>query len=72
MSTPHKCPVCEGLKSMPLAFYDHNEPVAPSWCVPVVTDCRSCDGTGIVWHGERDTFKGVDYEQTTTMDGFEV
>lgn len=40
MSTPHKCPVCEGSGQIQIA--------------PVTTDagtraCHACDGKGIVW-----------------------
>jgi len=78
MNTPHKCPVCEGSGKVPARLYD------PCDARPgAVTVCCPCNGKGVVWHKERDTFRGVDiqlengvnvqldeYGRTTTMDGF--
>ena len=45
MSTPHKCPVCEGRGHVPAGFYAratamHN--TAPE-------TCKACDGAGVIW-----------------------
>lgn len=37
---PHKCPVCDGSGRYKLAT---------AQCNSDVIDCRSCEGTGIVW-----------------------
>ena len=83
MNIPYKCPVCEGLgrlRSTVAAPLAHANAQAIAYI-----DCHACNGTGIVWHEKRDTFKGVDipvesgvnvhveeYGRTTTMDGFDV
>src|SRR5208282_6077669 len=46
LSTPHKCPVCNGRGKVPAGFYgdqgtDVSEP-----------PCRSCHGSGLVWSND--------------------
>ena len=45
MSTPHKCPVCEGK-----GLIDNTPPMSSGSIPPKpLTECRACDGKGIVW-----------------------
>jgi DnaJ-class molecular chaperone len=41
--TPYVCPVCSGRQTVAQGFYDG------IWMSSQREDCRSCDGTGIVW-----------------------
>jgi len=43
MSTPHKCPVCQGRGTVLSSFY------GPESTAFNEVACRSCQGTGIVW-----------------------
>lgn len=43
MSTPYKCPVCEGKQIVAQSFYDAGQNPQE------MESCRSCGGTGIVW-----------------------
>lgn len=49
---PHKCPVCDGKRSVPCDFYeirgDAQGPSTTGGCIPDIT-CRTCSGRGIVW-----------------------
>jgi hypothetical protein len=45
--TPHRCPVCEGRKSVPYGFYLDRETQSTS--VQLVEPCRQCGGTGIIY-----------------------
>ena len=82
MNIPHKCPVCDGAKKVSERLYSIGGANIRYDKIGVV-DCRSCDGKGVIWREERETFKGVDvplengvdvhlddYGRTTTMDGF--
>lgn len=40
-TTPHRCPVCEGRQKVPASTY--GQPTRN------MVDCRSCEGSGIVW-----------------------
>ncbi len=40
MSTPHKCPVCEGTGKVVDALRRER------------IDCRACSGSGVVWEGQ--------------------
>jgi len=42
---PHRCPVCEGRKTVPRNFYSRSE--ATDGTAPV--QCESCNGSGMVW-----------------------
>ena len=46
---PYRCPVCNGNGNVPNGFYNQ---VSGHWSVTDITPekCRSCNGTGIVWH----------------------
>jgi len=39
-SSPFRCPVCEGKRTVPPGFYVAGSPAEP---------CRTCRGEGIVW-----------------------
>lgn len=43
--TPHRCPVCDGRRTVPAGFYGREQVL--SGTTPEA--CRSCDGTGILW-----------------------
>ncbi len=48
-TTPHVCPVCDGRGVVPQGFY------IVGWSASLMGDteqCRSCEGTGIVWSSE--------------------
>lgn len=50
MSTPHKCPVCDGTGKV-------RHPDANQWeQLPVYATCHACDGSGIVWEPGGKTF----------------
>lgn len=51
MKKPHKCPVCGGRGLVPWQFYQlyYNQEGTASNNYGATTDCRSCQGTGIVW-----------------------
>lgn len=52
---PHRCPVCNGVGTVPDGFY--NPPPTVDWgpqhvgtsTVPMREPCRACSGTGILW-----------------------
>lgn len=47
---PHKCPVCEGKRKLIKEFYrDDEERKREGKEERVLVDCKSCNGTGIVW-----------------------
>jgi len=51
MSTPHRCPICNGTGEQPMqesANVDHTQ---TALC-PL--SCRTCGGGGIVWEPDRD------------------
>ena len=55
-STPHTCPVCKGRGTVPEGFYKEQHPMGfvlePSMTyttLPKRDNCKSCQGTGIVW-----------------------
>jgi len=48
MSTPHKCPVCEGRGTVPHNFY--SGAIASSSIAPET--CRSCKGEGVLWSND--------------------
>lgn len=50
---PFRCPVCGGNGLVPDGFYDTT---TGQWTAPtyvLYVKCRSCNGTGIVWGGEK-------------------
>ena len=49
MSTPHRCPVCEGRQTVEHQFY---HPAASSSGNPFApVPCRTCKATGVIWAG---------------------
>lgn len=54
-TSPYKCPVCDGIGTVPEGFYnrpptvDWNPPHVGTSSVPVRETCRSCAGRGILW-----------------------
>lgn len=47
--SPFRCPICGGNGLVPTGFY---EQTSGQWSVGSAEPekCRSCDGTGMVWH----------------------
>ncbi len=43
MSTPHKCPVCQGCGTVPAEFYGDQGANASK------QTCRTCAGSGVIW-----------------------
>lgn len=46
-SAAQRCPVCNGVGTMPSGFYNHG--IESTYGGPSTVNCRSCGGTGIVW-----------------------
>lgn len=49
MSTPVKCPICEGRGKVPNGFYDLNSASASTSTDSAPEECRACQGTGLLW-----------------------
>jgi hypothetical protein len=45
MSTPHRCPVCQGRGTVDQSFYSRGQ----STSAIGTETCKSCNGTGILW-----------------------
>lgn len=43
-STPHRCPVCLGARQVSPALYGQTAGTGTG-----LVDCRTCNGTGVVW-----------------------
>jgi len=52
MSTPHRCPVCEGTGLVPVGFYRAIGTPDYTTSNAAPEQCRSCGGQGIVWADE--------------------
>jgi hypothetical protein len=52
-SKPHKCPICYGktfvIQDQICPVSDHYKPLRLDGLARPITDCLSCNGTGIVW-----------------------
>lgn len=51
MSTPHRCPVCQGAGKVESTLYQQGDLTTSSAFIGMV-DCRSCYGTGVLWESE--------------------
>lgn len=49
MSTPHKCPVCEGRRSLPAGYYALSLEGTSVHSSTLPETCRTCLGSGILW-----------------------
>jgi len=49
MKIPHKCPVCNGQGLVPNGYYSVIGVASYSTTNATPEQCRSCNGTGIVW-----------------------
>jgi len=47
MATPHRCPVCNGVGTVPPGFYEGNHS-GTSISTQRAT-CKACGGSGLVW-----------------------
>ena len=56
---PHKCPVCNGRGLVPKGFYQTQAGYIVSDDI-TNEQCRSCNGTGIVWHEDNQYIVGYD------------
>jgi len=48
MSTPHRCPVCQGVGQLPNGFY--NTCSMGSTTDASSENCRTCGGQGFIWN----------------------
>lgn len=49
--SPFRCPICNGTGFVPIGFYSNTSGECAA-SETVTENCRSCDGTGIVWNIE--------------------
>jgi len=46
---PFTCPVCTGRGKVASGFYDRTELTWNGTCASAIEECRSCEGTGVLW-----------------------
>ena len=50
MTTPHRCPICQGQGTVPPGFYEElNTGTSISSNRPI---CRTCGGSGLLWESQ--------------------
>jgi len=66
MSTPHRCPICNGNGLVPNGFYNQTSGM---WCTTDTAPecCKSCNGKGIVWELDSSILFVQDNEQKCRM-----